>query len=123
MAVFKITDTTTVGQLREQFLNEFGGGLRVYDGGKRVEDDVLLTSLGAKTGHLECRANRTVGAFVEAFLSELNLKVKVWTVDYYVEVLPKITLATLKDLPKQARKADLEPFLGYQRSEMSHEAP
>lgn len=117
MAVFVITDKTTVGELKAQFLQEFGGGLRVYDSSKRAEDDVLLVAIGAKTGHIECRANRTVGGFNEAFLTELNLKVKVWTVDYYVEVLEGITLSKVRELPKAARKADLEQFVGYQRSE------
>lgn len=117
MAVFVITDKTTVGELKAQFLQEFGGGLRVYDGSKRAEDDVLLVAIGAKTGYIECRANRTVGGFNEAFLTELNLKVKVWTVDYCVKVLEGITLSKVRELPKAARQADLEPFVGYQRSE------
>lgn len=32
MAKFKITPTTTVAELKEQFSNEVGGVLRIYEG-------------------------------------------------------------------------------------------
>lgn len=117
MANFKITKTTTVAELKEQFHNEFGGILRVYQGRSEAPEDATLVSLGGKVGELECRASRTVGKFIEAFQSELGLKVKVYTKDNWVSVLDGITLATVREIPKNARKAQMEQFLAYQRDE------
>lgn len=117
MANFKITATTTVAELKEQFRGEFGGILRVYQGRSEAPEDATLVSLGGKVGELECRASRTVGKFIEAFQSELGLKVKVYTKDNWVSVLDGITLATVREIPKNARKAQMEVFLGYKRSE------
>lgn len=117
MANFKITKTTTVKKLKEQFFNEFGGVLRVYQGRSEAPEDATLVSLGGKVGELECRASRTVGKFIEAFQSELGLKVKVYTKDNWVSVLDGITLATVREIPKNARKAQMEQFLAYQRDE------
>lgn len=117
MANFKITAATTVAELKEQFHNEFGGVLRVYQGRSEAPEDATLVSLGGKVGELECRASRTVGKFIEAFQSELGLKVKVYTKDNWVSVLDGITLATVREIPKNARKAQMEVFLGYKRSE------
>lgn len=117
MANFKITATTTVAELKEQFHNEFGGILRVYQGRSEAPEDATLVSLGGKVGELECRASRTVGKFIEAFQSELGLKVKVYTKDNWVSVLDGITLATVREIPKNARKAQMKQFLAYQRDE------
>lgn len=117
MAKFKITKSTTVAELKEQFRSEVGGVLRVYEGRSEAPDDTALVSLGAKEGDLECRTSRTVGKFIEAFQSELGLKVKVYTKDNWVSVLDGITLATVREIPKSARKAQMEQFLAYQRDE------
>lgn len=117
MANFKITKTTTVAELKEQFHNEFGGILRVYQGRSEAPEEATVVSLGGKVGELECRASRTVGKFIEAFQSELGLKVKVYTKDNWVSVLDGITLATVREIPKNARKAQMEQFLAYQRDE------
>ena len=117
MANFKITATTTVAELKEQFHNEFGGILRIYQGRSEAPEDATLVSLGGKVGELECRASRTVGKFIEAFQSELGLKVKVYTKDNWVSVLDGITLATVREIPKNARKAQMKQYLAYQRDE------
>ena len=65
MAKFKITPTTTVAELKEQFRNEVGCVLRVYQGRSEEPDGATLVSLGAKEGELECRTSRTVGKFEE----------------------------------------------------------
>ena len=117
MANFKITATTTVAELKEQFHNEFGGILRIYQGRSEAPEDATLVSLGGKVGELECRASRTVGKFIEAFQSELGLKVKVYTKDNWVSVLDGITLATVRESPKNARKAQMKQYLAYQRDE------
>ncbi len=122
MATFKITPTTTVADLKEQFSNEVGGGvLRVYDGRSEAAEEATLVSLGAKEGELECRTSRTVGKFEEAFQDELNLKVKVYTPDNWVKVLDGITLAAAADLPKGMTKEKMEEFLSYQRPEKEEE--
>lgn len=117
MAKFKITPKTTVAELKEQFRNEIGGVLRVYDGRSQAPADATLVSLGAKEGELECRTSRTVGKFVEAFQKDLNLKVKVYTKDEHVSVLDGITLATVKEIPNMARHAWMDKYLSYKRDE------
>lgn len=113
MATFKITEKTTVAQLKEQFGNEVGGTLRIYEGRSEAANDVTLVSLGAKEGELECRTSRTVGSFEKALQDELNLKVKVYTKDNWVAVLDSITLSSVKDIPKNSTKASMEEFWGY----------
>lgn len=117
MAKFKITPTTTVAELKEQFRNEVGCVLRVYQGRSEAPDGATLVSLGAKEGELECRTSRTVGKFEEAFQNELNLKVKVYTKDNWVKVLDGITLATAGQLPNGMTKAKMEEHLSYKRDE------
>lgn len=117
MAKFKITPKTTVADLKEQFGNEVGCVLRVYQGRSEAPDGATLVSLGAKEGELECRTSRTVGKFEEAFQDELNLKVKVYTKDNWVKVLDGITLATAGQLPNGMTKAKMEEHLSYQRDE------
>ena len=63
MAKFKITPTTTVAELKEQFRNEVGCVLRVYQGRSKAPDVATLVSLGPKEGELECRTRWTVGKF------------------------------------------------------------
>lgn len=115
MAIFKITPTTTVAELKEQFSNEVGGTLRIYEGRSEASDGATLVSLGAKEGELECRTSRTVGKFEEAFQSDLNLKVKVYTKDNWVKVLDGITLASAAELPNGMTKAKMEEYLSYKR--------
>ena len=121
MAKFKITPTTTVAELKEQFSNEIGGVLRIYEGRSEAADGATLVSLGAKEGELECRTSRTVGKFEEAFQNDLNLKVKVYTKDNWVKVLDGITLATAAELPNGMTKAKMEEYLSYQRDEKEEE--
>lgn len=117
MAKFKITKSTTVAELKEQFSSEFGGVLRVYEGRSEAPEDAALVSLGAKEGDLECRASRTVGKFNKAFQDELNLKVKVYTKDNRVCVLDGITLSSVREIPKGATKAKMEQFLASQKKD------
>lgn len=117
MAKFKITPTTTVAELKEQFRNEVGCVLRVYQGRSEASDGATLVSLGAKEGELECRTSRTIGKFEEAFQNELNLKVKVYTKDNWVKVLDGITLAVAGQLPNGMTKAKMEEYLSYKRDE------
>ena len=117
MAKFKITPTTTVAELKEQFRNEVGCVLRVYQGRSEAPDVATLVSLGAKEGEVECRTSRTVGKFEEAFQNELNLKVKVYTKDNWVKVLDGITLAVAGQLPNGMTKAKMEEHLSYKRDE------
>ena len=115
MAKFKITPTTTVAELKEQFSKEIGGVLRIYEGLSEAADGVTLVSLGAKEGELECRTSRTVGKFEEAFQNDLNLRVNVYTKGNWVRVLDGITLATAAELPNRMTKAKMEEYLAYQK--------
>ena len=121
MAKFKITQKTTVAELKEQFSNEVGGTLRIYDGRSEAAENATLVSIGAKVGELECRTSRTVGKFEEAFQKDLNLKVKVYTTDNWVKVLDDITLEAASKLHNGMTKAKMEEYLSYKREEATPE--
>ena len=120
MADFQIHGRMLVKTLKEQFFNEFGGVLRVYNGNKKANDDDTLAAIrandAAKGGELTCRANRTVGKFEQEMWDVFGIKVQVATKDDWVLVLDGITLNTIKDIPKNATRAIMEQFLAYQRS-------
>ena len=120
MADFQIHGRMLVKTLKEQFFNEFGGVLRVYNGNKKANDDDTLAAIrandAAKGGELTCRANRTVGKFGQEMWDVFGIKVQVATKDDWVVVLDGITLNTIKDIPKNATRAIMEQFLAYQRS-------
>ena len=119
MADFQIHGRMLVKTLKEQFFNEFGGVLRVYDGNKKAADDVTLASIrandAAKGGELTCRANRTVGKFEKEMWNVFGIKVQVATKDDWVLVLDGITLNTIKEIPNNATRPDMEKFLAYKR--------
>lgn len=110
-----VTPTTTVADIKEEFKKDFDAALKVYDGRNVAADDANLLSLGAKTGVLECRASRTVGSFIEEAQTRLGLTVTVWTANEWVKVIDGVTLAKIKQLPKQATKADMESLVSYKR--------
>lgn len=111
MATFTITPTTTVNDLEHSFTQATEGTLRIYDGRSVANPNEKLVALGAKTGTLECRTSRTVGSFEKAFQEQFGLRVKVYTRDNHGRVLPDITLATVKEIPRQARQVDMQPFV------------
>ena len=121
MANFKITQNTTVAELKEQFRNQVGGTLRIYDGRSEAAENATLVSISAKVGELECRTSRTVGKFEKAFQEDLNLKVKVYTKDNWVKVLDGITLEAASKLPNGMTKAKMEEYLSYKREETAPE--
>lgn len=117
MAKLEITSTTTVKELAQEFKKEFGATLRIYNGRSEADSDATLVSLGAKTGIVECRANRTVGSFVEMMQKDFNLKVKVRTTDDWVTVIDGLTLNRINELPKQPTQTQMEDFVSYQRKD------
>lgn len=118
MATFKLTKSTTVGQLKEVFFAEFGAKLRIYSGRSQAEDSATLGELGlTNEGEFECRASLTVGSFIERMQSEHGLKVKVYTCDEWVAVLDGLTLESGGKVKKNAVKADMESMIAYQRTD------
>ena len=109
----------TVRQLKENFKNEFEGTLRVYNGREKADDSATLASIRvndeAKGGEFVCRASRTVGKFKQELLDVFGIKVQVASPDDWVLVLDGITLANLKNIKKNAVKADMEELVAYKR--------
>lgn len=116
MVTFKINQTTTVADLKEQFRKELGGTLRVYDGRSEAADEVTLVSLGAKEDEMECKTSHTVGKFCEDVQNTFNLKVKVFTWDNWVAVLDDITLATVRTIPNMSTCAKMEKYIAYKKN-------
>ena len=123
MAEFKIDGRMTVRQLKENFKNEFEGTLRVYNGREKADDSATLASIRindeAKGGELVCRASRTVGKFEQEMLDVFGIKVQVASPDDWVLALDGITLANLKNIKKNATKADMEELVAYKRMDKS----
>ena len=118
MAEFKIDGRMTVKTLKEKFKKEFEGTLRVYNGREKADDSATLAAIrtgDVKGGELVCRASRTVGKFEQEMMEQFGIKVQVASPDDWVLALDGITLANLKNIPKQARKADMESLVAYKR--------
>ena len=121
MAELKVSGRMSVKKLKENFKNEFGGTLRVYDGREKADDNATLASIrrdeNAKGGELICQGNRTVGRFEREMLEVFGIKVQVATPDDYTLALDGITLASLKSIPEKCSKADMESLVAYKRNE------
>lgn len=116
MAEFKIDGRMKVKKLKEDFFNEYGGVLRVYNGKERADDDASLASIrandAARGGELVCRSNRSVGNFKKEMWEVFGIKVQVATKDDWVIVLDGITLSNIKKIPNYASKESMQDFLG-----------
>ena len=120
MAEFKIDGRMTVRTLKESFKNEFEGTLRVYNGREKADDNATLASIrkvdDVKLGEYICRASRTVGRFEKEMMEVFGIKVQVASPDDWVLALDGITLANLKNIKKNATKADMEELVAYKRT-------
>lgn len=118
-AELKVSGRMTVKRLKENFKNEFGGTLRVYNGREKADDNATLATIrrndDAKGGELVCNGNLTVGSFEKKMLEVFGIKVQVASPDDWVLALDGITLAKLKDIPEKTTKADMESLVGYKR--------
>lgn len=118
-AELKVSGRMTVKRLKENFNNEFGGILRVYNGREKADDNATLATIrrndDAKGGELVCNGNLTVGSFEKKMLEVFGIKVQVASPDDWVLALDGITLAKLKDIPEKTTKADMESLVGYKR--------
>ena len=118
MAEFKIDGRMTVRTLKENFKNTFEGTLRVYDGREKADDNATLASIrknDVKTGEYVCRGSRTVGKFIKEMEEVFGISIKVASPDDWVLALDGITLANLKNIKKNATKADMEELVAYKR--------
>lgn len=107
----------TVGELKQAFRDAFGGTLRVYNGNKKAADDATLESIsiaGGVNGQAEYVETMTVGEFCAAMTNDCGLSVKVGSPDDWVIALDEYTLATVRDIPKNATKAKMQALLDSQ---------
>lgn len=61
--------------------------------------------------------------YIPLFKKELNLSVKVFSVDDWVHILSGVTLESVSKIKRQARTADMEQFVAYKREEDTAEEP
>ena len=104
----KIDGRLLVSTLCERFKKEFGGTLRVYNGNKRCTGSEKVADLVSATGAYECRSSKTVAGLIKDLDEQFGLKVKVASDDDWVLALDEMTLSKLTDIPKNARKKDME---------------
>ena len=118
-ADLKVSGRMTVKRLKENFKNEFGGTLRVYDGRAKADDNATLASIrrneDAKGEKLVCNGHLTVGSFERRMRDIFGIKVQVATPDDWTLALDGITLSKLKDIPEKCSKADMESLVAYKR--------
>jgi hypothetical protein len=110
----------TVRTLKESFKSEFGGTLRVYNGRELADDGATLAAIrkvdDVKTGEYVCRANRTVGAFEKEMKEVFGIRIQVASPDDWILALDGITLANLRNIKRNATKADMEELVAYKRN-------
>lgn len=104
----KVDGRLLVSTLCERFKDEFGGTLRVYQGQKRLTGSEKVSEIASKTGSYECRGSKTVGGFEKDMMENFGLKVQVASADDWVLALDEMTLAKLPEIPKNAKKADMD---------------
>ena len=126
MQEFKLDGRMTVSSMKELFKTLTGGTLRVKDGGKKADESATLASIRKesdnKSGAFALNPEMTVGDFKAKMLSDYGLKVEVGTPDDWVSVPDGITLGQLRELPKNAVKAQLEALIvgGEKKTEKSN---
>lgn len=104
----KIDGRLLVSTLCKNFKEEFGGTLRVYKGKARCTGSEKVSELVTATGTYSCRGSKTVGGFEKDLKEQFGLVVQVASCDDFVLALDSMTLAKLPEIPKQARKADMD---------------
>ena len=100
----KVDGRLLVSTLCDNFKKEFGGTLRVYQGQKRLTGAEKVSEIATKTGSYECRGSKTVGGFEKDMMANFGLK----SADDWVLALDEMTLAKLPEIPKNAKKADMD---------------
>ena len=111
---FNLKNIITVDDFRKQFFEAFGANIYIYQGRSKVSGNVTLGECGLTTeGVFECKANFTVGYFIEKMQADFGLKVKVYTSDNWVAVLDGLTLESAGKVKKNATKADMEKLMVY----------
>lgn len=115
MQEFKLDGRMTVASMKDLFKTLTGGTLRVKDGGRKADESATVASIRKesdnKSGAFALNPEMTVGDFKAKMLSDYGLKVEVGTPDDWVSVPDGITLGQLRELPKNAVKAQLEALV------------
>lgn len=115
MKAIEINGRMTVSALKDDFKTQTGGTLRVKDGGRKADESATLASIRKesdnKGGAFALDPEMTVCDFKTKMLSDYGLKVEVGTPDDWVSVPDGITLGQLRELPKNAVKAQLEALI------------
>ncbi|MCR4553794.1 MAG: hypothetical protein K5752_02605 [Succinivibrionaceae bacterium] len=78
----KVNGRTTVGKLKSLFKDEFGIGVRVYNGKRFADDASTLASIRAegdakKSGDFEVRGNMKVGNAEKAFKEAFGVSIQI----------------------------------------------
>ena len=127
MNELKLNGRMTVASMKELFKTLTGGTLRVKDGGRKADESATLASIRKdsddKNGVMELSPEMTVGDFKAKMLSDFGLKVEVGTPDDWVSVPDGITLGQLRELPKNAVKAQLEALVVGGKEQVNIDTP
>lgn len=85
MADFKISGNMKVKSLKDDFKNEFGGTLRVYDGRSHADDDAKVGSIAKKTiargSEVSANGNLLVRTFEDRIKETFGIRVEVAVAD------------------------------------------
>ncbi|MBR5982876.1 MAG: hypothetical protein IK025_04010 [Bacteroidales bacterium] len=101
MATLKLTKTTTIGELKQQFDDAFGLMIEFYDENNIKTDaalDVTLGNLGLTTeGNYKCPADLSVSSFIEDMKQIYGLNVKVFNYDWSPIASEGLALGTVNN--------------------------
>ncbi len=127
MKEININGRMTVSALKDDFKTQTGGTLRVKDGGRKADESATLASIRKdsdnKSGALALNPEMAIGDFKAKMLSAFGLKVEVGTPDDWVSVPDGITLGQLRELPKNAVRAQLEALIVGKEEQTGNDTP
>ena len=109
MGEFSINGRMAVKTLKKQFLEEFGAGIRVYDGKKFADDNATLASIrtgDTKGGDLKCAGNMQVGNFETKIKELFGIIVQVVDKEDKRLIDNSMTLSKASEVIVKSRKAD-----------------
>jgi len=115
MANISAHGKTKVGTLKRQFKEEYGVGIRIYNGQKFADDSATLASIRpagkSSEGAIKINGNMLVGNLEEKFLDTLGIKVQIEDTAGELANNEKTlaSLARTSDSPSQEASSSEEP--------------
>jgi len=120
MATFSISGRMSVKTVKKNFIDAFGGSLRILKDGKPADDGATMASLkadGCKGGELELKGNTKVAGMKKKIADLYGISVEVYAADGKKPVDDGLTLASIgapqaaapAEKPTEKKEAKVQP--------------